>query len=99
MAAARAGVGWGASRWIIGLACACFIGAPPPCQPRPANPGSAAPHTLSADRAQDFLVVEGPARISLEDDLAPIDRVEAVGHAGGRHEVGLRDEERDPHRL
>src|SRR5262249_58388166 len=72
-----------------------------PAQPAPSMPwggkGSEAPlrGSLAANRLHDLRVLERTARMPLEDDLAAVDRVEAVGDPGGRHEVRLRGQERD----
>src|SRR6266498_1227261 len=52
---------------------------------------------LAADRLHDLLVREHFLRLSLENDLAAIDGIQAVSDLRGSHEVGLSDEQRDPH--
>src|SRR5438034_444921 len=55
--------------------------------------------TLAANRLHDVLILEGSGWSALEDNLAPVDGVEPVGHAGGGYEVRLGDQQRDPHGL
>src|SRR2546428_3203875 len=54
---------------------------------------------LSVDRAHHFLVVHHLPWIALIDDLAAIDRVQAVRDPGRIGEVRLRDQHRDFHLL
>src|SRR5437764_9129264 len=54
---------------------------------------------LPVDRAHHFLVVHDLPWIALIDDLAAVDRIEAVGHPGGVGEVRLRDQDREIHLL
>src|SRR5437868_5249582 len=54
---------------------------------------------LSVDRAHHFLVVHDLPWIALVDDLAAIDRVQAVRDAARIGEVRLRDQHRDFHLL
>src|SRR2546423_7877269 len=54
---------------------------------------------LSVDRAHHFLVVHDLPWIALIDDLAAVDRVQAVCDPGRICEVRLRDPHRDFHLL
>src|SRR2546427_11123256 len=54
---------------------------------------------LAANGSHDVLVREDVTRMPLEDDLAAVDRIEAIGDARGIDEIGLGDQHRDPHRL
>src|SRR5438132_9558300 len=54
---------------------------------------------LPVDRAHHFLVVHDLPWIALVDDLAPVDRVQAVRDPGRVGEVRLRDQNRYFHLL
>src|SRR3990172_13272175 len=85
MPAARAGLGWGARRPSIEASPCCLSnGADRPCQPSRGLPPEGG---LPPDGLHDLGVLEGALGGALEDDLAAVDGVQPVGHAGGGHEV------------
>src|SRR3972149_2887114 len=54
---------------------------------------------LPAQRLHDLAVAERFCGVTVEDDLAAVDRVEPVRDARGVAEIRLREEDRDAHRL
>src|SRR5262245_11851533 len=73
---------------------------PPPTPPPPPGLGPGPPpRALPANRTHDVLVGKDVARVSLENDLATINRAEAIADASSVGQMRFGDEYGDPHSL